>query len=145
MRIYLDNCVINRPFDDQTQKRIRKETKAIRVIRERISSGEIDFVWSYMNEFEISQNPFEDIRKSAYQWRLMAIDLISPSISIVKTALSLRDLGIKPIDSLHIAASVEANCDYFLSTDDGILTKVKVYGNLFVRNPIDFTSSLRQT
>jgi hypothetical protein len=98
-----------------------------------------------MNEFEISQNPFEDIRKSAYQWRLMAIDLISPSISIVKTALSLRDLGIKPIDSLHIAASVEANCDYFLSTDDGILTKVKVYGNLFVRNPIDFTSSLRQT
>ena len=28
MRIYLDNCCYNRPFDEQTQLRIRLETEA---------------------------------------------------------------------------------------------------------------------
>ncbi len=27
MRVYLDNCCYNRPFDDQTQLRIRLETE----------------------------------------------------------------------------------------------------------------------
>ncbi|MFN0197095.1 MAG: PIN domain protein, partial [Planctomycetaceae bacterium] len=28
MRIYLDNCCFNRPFDDQRQIRVRLETEA---------------------------------------------------------------------------------------------------------------------
>jgi len=33
MRIYLDNCSFNRPFDDQTQLRIRLETEAKQLIQ----------------------------------------------------------------------------------------------------------------
>ncbi len=29
MKIYLDNCCYNRPFDDQTQERIHLESEAI--------------------------------------------------------------------------------------------------------------------
>ena len=28
MRVYLDNCCYNRPFDEQTQLRVRLETEA---------------------------------------------------------------------------------------------------------------------
>lgn len=28
MRVYLDNCCYNRPFDDQTQLKVRLETEA---------------------------------------------------------------------------------------------------------------------
>jgi hypothetical protein len=29
LRIYLDACCLNRPFDDQTQERIRLESEAV--------------------------------------------------------------------------------------------------------------------
>ena len=32
MKIYLDNCCFNRPFDDQTQERIHLESEAILMI-----------------------------------------------------------------------------------------------------------------
>jgi len=31
-RLYLDVCCLNRPFDDQSQDRIRLEAEAVRVI-----------------------------------------------------------------------------------------------------------------
>ena len=36
MRIYLDNCCFNRPFDDQGQTRVRLETEAKLCIQENI-------------------------------------------------------------------------------------------------------------
>ena len=43
MRIYLDNCALNRPFDDRSQERIRLETEAIIVILSRVERRE--WVW----------------------------------------------------------------------------------------------------
>ena len=40
MRIYLDMCCFNRPYDDQTQSRIRIETEAKVVIQEKIKNAE---------------------------------------------------------------------------------------------------------
>ena len=39
MKIYLDNCCFNRPFDDQSQLRIRLESEAKLKIQEDIRSG----------------------------------------------------------------------------------------------------------
>ncbi|GAK55959.1 hypothetical protein U27_02920 [Candidatus Vecturithrix granuli] len=36
MRIYLDNCCFNRPFDDQNQIKIKLETEAKLYIQEKI-------------------------------------------------------------------------------------------------------------
>jgi hypothetical protein len=38
MKIYLDVCCLNRPFDDQTQDRIRLETEAVMLILGRIAA-----------------------------------------------------------------------------------------------------------
>lgn len=39
MKLYLDNCCYNRPFDDQTQERIHLESEAILTILQRGQSG----------------------------------------------------------------------------------------------------------
>lgn len=50
MLIYLDNCSFNRPFDDQSQIRIRIETEAKLYIQENIVSGKLQLCWSYILE-----------------------------------------------------------------------------------------------
>jgi len=62
MRLYLDNCSFNRPFDEQIQLKIKLETEAKQFIQMRIISGIYELVWSYVLEMENNQNPFEDKR-----------------------------------------------------------------------------------
>ena len=59
MRIYLDNCSFNRPFDDQHQIRIRIEAEAKLYIQSLIDKGKIEMVWSYILEYENMANPYE--------------------------------------------------------------------------------------
>ncbi|WP_404357416.1 hypothetical protein [Methylotuvimicrobium sp. KM1] len=40
MKIYLDMCCFNRPYDDQTQSRIRIETESKIVIQQKIKDNE---------------------------------------------------------------------------------------------------------
>jgi hypothetical protein len=40
MKIYLDVCCLNRPFDDQGQERIRLEAEAVLLIIARMESGQ---------------------------------------------------------------------------------------------------------
>ena len=64
MRLYLDNCAFNRPFDDQGYIRIRLETESKLFIQERIKQGKVDLVWSYILDIENDQNPFEEKRSA---------------------------------------------------------------------------------
>ena len=52
MKIYLDNCCYNRPFDDQTQMKIHLETQAKLYIQAKIKEGAYDLVWSYILDYE---------------------------------------------------------------------------------------------
>jgi hypothetical protein len=40
MRIYLDNCCLQRPLDDQTHPRIRVETEAVFAVLAAVVSGD---------------------------------------------------------------------------------------------------------
>ena len=44
MRVYLDNCCYNRPFDHQDQLRVRLETEAKLRIQALMRSGAVEFV-----------------------------------------------------------------------------------------------------
>ena len=50
MKIYLDVCCLNRPFDDQRQERIHFETEALELIFKRIDKGEFHWVISEVVE-----------------------------------------------------------------------------------------------
>lgn len=56
MRIYLDNCCYNRPYDDQSQMRIHLETQAKLYIQDMIIRNRIELATSYILDFENSNN-----------------------------------------------------------------------------------------
>jgi hypothetical protein len=61
--IYLDACCLNRPFDNQTQDRIRLESETVLIVLRHIESGEWQWVISDALLFEISQDPDEARRR----------------------------------------------------------------------------------
>ena len=48
VKIYVDNCCFNRPFDDQSQLGVRLEAEAKLKIQEDVRSGNCEIVWSSM-------------------------------------------------------------------------------------------------
>ena len=124
MRIYLDNCVFNRPFDDQSHLRVRLETEAKLYIQAKIKQREMELVWSYILDFENRQNPFQERKRAIAQWKGLATALIPESPDLLETASELLTRGINPKDALHVASAIKGEADYFLSTDDKLLKAV---------------------
>ena len=136
IKIYLDNCCFNRPYDDQNQLIIELETKAKLFIQSLIVNGKVDLVISYILELENDDNPFE-IRKLAIQdFFKYAKEDVSESSELLRTAAELKKTGIKTKDTLHIASAIAANCDYFISTDIRLLKSNDM--RIKIINPVDF-------
>ena len=140
MRIYLDNCCFNRPFDDQRQARIRIEAEAKLEIQGRILAGDADLVWSYMVDFENAANPFEVRQKAIAKWKGHATDDIEEDHELLAKAKDLERNGFRSKDALHLACAITAKCDYFLTTDDQLLAKAGEVSELTVINPTGLLS-----
>ena len=138
MKIYLDNCCFNRPFDDQSQIRIMLETEAKLRIQEEIRAGRFSLVWSYMLDYENSKNPYGDRKLRIKGWKKYALTDIQESDKVMEIADSLNLKGFKKLDSLHIACAVISKCDYLLTTDDKILNLSKILEEIKLTDPIGF-------
>lgn len=138
MKIYLDNSCFNRPFDDQSQIRIRIETEAKLKIQEEVRSGKIQLIWSYILDYENNRNPYIERKVRINGWKKYTLQNIEENPEVLKTANLLNQIGIQKIDSLHIACAVFSKCDYFLTTDDKILQKAEQIGYIKVNDPIGF-------
>jgi len=68
MKVYLDTCCLNRPFDDQTQQRIRLESEAIMLVLAHMQSGEWEWIASDVLNYEVSQ-----IADHERRYRIMAL------------------------------------------------------------------------
>ena len=142
IRIYLDNCVFNRPFDDQTSIRIKLETEAKLYIQNKIFKNVIELVWSYILEYENEQNPFIERREAIKEWKNLAVLDIEENEIILKRAKKLVGIGLKSKDALHIACAIEGKAEYFLTTDDKILKKGKHIKEIKIIDPIEFIKIL---
>lgn len=138
MKIYLDNCCFNRPFDDQSQIRIKIETEAKLKIQEDIRSGKFQLVWSYLLDYENNKNPYADRKVQISSWKKYAIDYIEANSDIIEKAIFFSQLGLQKIDSLHIACAIAAKCEYCLTTDDKILNKSSKVSEIKITDPIGF-------
>lgn len=144
MRIYLDNCSYNRPFDDQSQLKIKLEADAKLYIQSEILSGKFELAWSYILDYENSQNPFEDKKETIQVWKNIAVVDCEVNTEIIELAEKVRQVGIKSKDALHIACAVYTGCKYFITTDTRVLAK-NIEGNIegiTVINPIDFVRKM---
>lgn len=142
MRIYLDNCCFNRPFDDQSQIRIRLESEAKLFIQHAVINKKLELVWSYMLDYENSANPFEERRMAIERWRKNATVFIAATPEVVARAESIAATGVAAKDALHVACALAALCDWFLTTDDTLLKQLAGCGtSIAVANPLQFVSA----
>ena len=142
MRIYLDHCAYNRPFDDQRNIKIQLETSAKLFIQDQIRQGKYDLVWSYMSDFENSYNPYIENRNSIQAWEYVAIFRCKSSEKILLLGNSIIKKGIRINDALHIACAIESQCKYFITTDIGLINKE--IDNINIINPIDFIRKMEE-
>jgi len=123
VRVYLDNCCFNRPFDDHRQTRVRLEAEAKLSVQDRIRAGDIELAWSFILDFENIANPFEERRTTIQAWKEMAVADVEETEPVLATARTLVALGVKAKDALHVSCAIESRCDYFVTTDDRLLGK----------------------
>jgi predicted nucleic acid-binding protein len=138
MKIYLDNCCYNRPYDDQTQMRIAIETQAKLYIQRLIVEQKLDLVVSFISRYENKENPEISNREAISAFFENAIEYVSNARSgnIKKQTIEFIKQGIKVKDALHISCAIEAHCDYFITTDDRIL-KSKI-SKIAIYSPVEF-------
>ena len=118
MRIYFDVCCLNRPFDDQSQKRIRLESEAILLIWQYIQAGDWELVSSEMVEDEIEQTPDLERRYNLKQFHAQANECIIIDEQMTLRAKELAKAGFSSEDAIHLACAEAGRVDCFLTTDD---------------------------
>ena len=96
MRVYLDNCCYNRPFDDQSQVKVRVETISKLAVQFMMASKRIEYAWSSTLDFELSRNPVPKRRATISRWRAGAVAYVKTDDGVSRRALELEDYGFKP-------------------------------------------------
>ncbi len=135
MRIYLDMCCFNRPYDDQTQSRIRIETEAKVVIQEKIKNAEYELIWSSILDFECAKNPFDEHRIAILNWRSIASTMIMVDKFVLERAESLMNHGIGEYDALHVSCAMAGKANVFITTDDRLLKRLQAYNGVMAMLP----------
>ena len=116
MNVYLDNCCMNRPFDDQSDRRIRFESEAVKVILSLCEQRR----WHNVARFEIDQIPDEDRRKKLQLVSGQTDDVVKIDKGISGRAKEFEEKGVQAFDALHLACA-EDGADVFLTVDDNLL------------------------
>jgi len=142
VRVYLDNCCFNRPFDDQGPTRIRLEAEAKLCIQEHIRSGRLELAWSYILDFENAANPFEERRTTISGWRHHAMIDVEETPTILQQAETLVGLGLAAKDALHVSCAIAGGCTYFVTTDDGILKRGNLVDGITVLDPVSLVRGM---
>jgi len=123
MNVYLDLCVYNRPFDDQTQPRIMMETLGVIIIMALVSSGEIKTINSFALEYENLKNPELETKMIVYDMLQSASQFVKYSESIQKLAENLEPTGMMGIDALHLACADQVDAEFFITCDDNLIKR----------------------
>ena len=113
MKIYLDNCCYNRPYDDQSHLTISIEAQAKMQIQSLVKAQKLQLASSFILDYENSCNPYTD-RKSAITKFLNdnVFDYVGSDKSdvIAINAKKIMATGVKMKDACHIACAELMNC-----------------------------------
>lgn len=144
MKVYLDNCCYNRPYDDKSYLRISLESQAKLFVQHLIREKKLDLVTSYVLDYENSRNPNATRRDTIAEFFTNAVEYVGADKNdeILPIANKIQTTGVKVSDSCHVACAEYAKCDYFLTTDDRIL-KYKS-DKTMILNPVQFIQILSE-
>ena len=117
IRVYLDVCCWNRPFDDQTQARIHLEAEAVLAIVADIEGGGCELLHSEVANLEISESPDSERRQRLQLMIPHRHRYVRCDAKVAARALELERLGFTGIDALHIACAEAGGATVLLTTD----------------------------
>jgi len=123
MKIYLDACVYNRPFDDQKQPRIAVEAMEALYLLSKIETGRIKLIGSFALQYENDNNPHVDRRDMISDVMRLTKEFIEYSDGVMNRAKEIEKNGIMGLDAIHLACAEKAQADCFVTCDDILLKK----------------------
>jgi len=139
LRVYLDTCCFNRPFDEAQLDRIAIEAEAILRIVARIEAGTWQLIVSDVVLYELRRIPDVVRRSACLAMAELAIHHERASVATTSAAKSLESLGIGRFDAAHLAFAMAARADVFLTVDDRLLRRAKglvLLSPVTVDNPV---------
>ena len=139
IKIYLDVCCLNRPFDDQSNERIRIEAEAVFQILKLCKLSAFELYSSEMVDYEL--NNIEELEKrNRIYFLLQSAKKIKLTESIENRAEYFKTKNIDNFDALHLALA-ETECDIIFTVDDKLLKKcesLKTELKIETHNPLKY-------
>lgn len=140
MRIYLDNCCYNRPFDDRTNVKNYLEREAVLLVMQRAFDGEYEIYGSDVLVKEMKEIANAEKKKcvEGLYYAIIKENIALNGAIVVRAEEIMQQANIRAFDSLHLA-SAESGADVFLTTDIKLLKSCrKLNLEIKVKNPIEF-------
>ena len=139
MKIYMDNCCLNRPSDDQSNPRVHLESEAIKTVIDLIEQGTWELLSSDVLDYEISNISDEKKRRNLQGISGMATKTVSLTATIKDRANYFESFGLQAFDAMHLACA-ENNSDILLTVDDRFIKKANKINDLKVKikNPLQW-------
>ena len=137
--VYFDACCLNRPFDDQSQERVRLEAEAILLLLARVQRGDLRWVGSEVLIYEISRTPDPERRRRVERLLRLAVISVAVGPGETRRATELEALGFGSYDALHLACAERGGAEVVLTTDDGLIRRVRRHApdvHVRVKNPL---------
>jgi hypothetical protein len=123
MRVYLDCCCLNRPYDDLRQERVRIEAEAVCSVIRRIEEGSLELVSSNALLYEVGRNPFAVPRERSLRLLGTAKVRVASSPALTARTAEIVARGFSLPDAAHIASAEAARPAVFLTVDDRLLRR----------------------
>ncbi len=120
VRAYLDICALKRPFDDQTQARIRLEADAVLELLA-TPPERVTFVHGAAQDLENAQNPLAWRASRVASWLATAPRSAAQADVLGARTRELMSRGFRNFDALHVACAELASADVLVTTDDRLL------------------------
>lgn len=124
-RVYLDVCALSRPFDEQSQMRVRLETDAVNLILSHVRAGNLTLIVSQAHNLEIGAIDVAPEREQL----LTMLDRVGvrheTDLRLARErAEHLVRHGLGPADAVHLAFAEAARAD-FVTCDDRLLRQCR--------------------
>ena len=140
MRIYLDTCCYNRPFDECVQSKVQMEAIAVKAIVNFCKYFEYDIVGSHAVTEEIKKIRDGKRLKNVQKFYTDAVNKHSNmSDDIDNRVQELKTHGLTGLDHYHLAFAEAAGVNFLLTTDDRFIKKCeRLNSTVKVVNPLNF-------
>ena len=90
-----------------------------------VESGQVELLSSDALEFEVNRIPDAERQSRAKEILQLASQTLKLAADVQTRAQQLNRLGIKPMDSLHLAFASWTRADFFCTCDDKLVNKAK--------------------